>query len=326
MEKIKLGDIHKTGFFPPIVYCFIDINEKDIYNIENTLRHPGGIFNITSLYITKSLSEFIDKCQDGNNDYDSIFNSFRLVLYDLFKFYDSCFEIMACFCKSATPLTDKGFIDQWIEKNGYTVGKKFKEELNDDIKNLKNIYNKLKHTSNRIAWVSINSEQNTCIGYYLETRSNTGTAAPANDIDFPISLNREIRKIYYLIYKIAEVLKDVLSIHIAEHNTNIKFRISSGSLNDEVWIELFNKIEILPQMYLYNEIGEEVFKPIIENEELIMTKENIDKTEWDKNFIPPIKITHTTGGDGYTKSFTFPHMGLAKDISQISDTMNARIS
>lgn len=310
-EAFFVGNIHNTAHHPPLINFFLEIDENDIYNNLNHLRHPGGIFNITSLYIIKSLSQFIDTYLKNENDFDEIFNSFRLVLYDFFKFYDSCFEVMACFCNGKTKLSNKDFIDRWIEKNDYSCSLEFKKELNTDLSNLKNLYNKLKHTSNRIGWVTLISENNNkVIGYYLEKRDSAGAAAPADAINYPISLNREVRLIYFFIYKISSVLKEVLDKHIKEWNKNISFHLSNRIVDGTEWFKLYSKIESLPMLFLPNEIDKEVYLPTVENEKFVFLKETIEKQDWEKKFIRPIKGQHVTGGDGYTKSFTFPHMGL----------------
>lgn len=301
-----VGDIHRTSFYPPIMNYFLEVDEQDIFNKNNKLRHPGGIFNITSLYIIKSLSQFVDTYLASDKDFDKIFNDFRLVLYDFFKFYDSCFEIMACFCKGKKPLTEKDYIDQWIKINHYTCEAEFKLALTEELKVLKNAYNKLKHTSNRIGWVIIADENsNECIGYYLEAGDDKGTAAPSDSINYPISLNKEVRSIYYLIYKVSITLQEILKVHISKWNTNISFSLSNQIIQSKEWQELFEKIERLPMLFLPNETGKEVILPVLQNDNFIFLKQKIQES-----FKGNLQIGNVTGGDGYTRAFAFPHMGL----------------
>jgi hypothetical protein len=314
------GDIHKTAYYPPLMNYFIEIDERDIFNSSNNLRHPGGIYNITCLYIVKSLSKFIAIYLDEKNSMDEVFDSFRLVIYDFFKFYDSCFEIMACFCDGESKLGNKDFIDKWIEKNGYRCSQDFKKEIGADLSVLKHLYNKLKHTSNRIAWIKSRSGKNVSIGYYLEVRDSEGNAAPFDNVNYPISLNKEVRNLYFLIFKISYVLENVLVDHTKVNNKNIRFKLSKKILDAPEWKALYNQIAVLPRLYLFNEIGKQAISVNIQSGKLIFSPETISQNDWSEIFKHELNVEYITGGDAYTKSFSVPTMGLKAENGEVKSS------
>lgn len=321
MIKILIGDIHKTGFYPPIMNYFLSVDESKIFNTKHELRHPGAIYNITSGYVIKSLSSLIDAYTDeslfelGDKEaFDAIFDKFRLVIYDLFKFYDSCYEILACFCDAPTkPIK---FIDRWLKKDAKVLlAEIFDDKLKDDKSLIYLTYNKLKHTSNRIAWANIVSEEKRCIGYYLEAKTSTNVIGSTNEVEFPISLNRQIRNIYFFIYKISDTLCGVLNGYTK--TIGVPFSFNAGVIDDDLWSDLFYKIEELQDYYLPTEISKEIYKPFLENESLYFSQGIVEATNssvafWMKE--SKLKLNFVTGGDSYSKSFSHPHMGFKIDV------------
>ncbi|WP_345329579.1 hypothetical protein [Mucilaginibacter defluvii] len=317
MKQTLVGHIHKTGFYPPIINHFLSVEESAVYNIRHELRHPGAIFNITSSYLINSLSSLIDTYTDeelyDNTDkviFDKIFDKFRLVIYDLFKFYDSCFEIMACFCDAPTkPIK---FIDRWLKKEAKVLlAEEFEVQLKEDKSFIYLTYNKLKHTSNTIAWANLISEQKRCIGYYLEAQTAKSFVGSTNDSEFPISLNRQIRNIYFFLFKISETLCNILKVHTASNN--IPFAFNTGVADDTTWCDLYYKVESLDNIYLPSETGKLIYFPFLENEAFYFIEDVVDHSVSSKEFWEndtEFRLNFVTSGDNYSKKFSHPHMGL----------------
>jgi len=296
---------------------FLSIDESKIFNLKHELRHPGAIFNITSTYVVKSLSSLIDLYTDeaifedeDKGTFDTIFDKFRLVIYDWFKFYDSCYEIIACFCDAGNKPVK--FIDRWLKKEAkVNLAEIFDDSLKDDKSLIYLTYNKLKHTSNRIAWANIISEDKRCVGYYLEDQMATNSIGSTNDKEFPISLNRQIRNIAYFVYKISDTLLQVLVSHTAANG--ISFNFSNGIINDSIWHNMINKLTDLPDYYLPTDMDKVVYKPFLDNSSFSFLE---DKVNPGTSSVPfwltenKLSLNFVTGGDGYSKSFSHPHMGF----------------
>lgn len=301
--SLKMND-NITRHSPIIISKFQSLDEQKLFHHKYELRHPGAIFNITSEFIVASLSQFIDVASQKIFESDSLYNGYRLVLYDFFKFYDSCFEIMACFCNAKNKW--KLYIDQWLDKNGFLACQNFKKNLNDDINVLKLEYNKLKHTSNRINWLNQYVENSTCFGYYLEKSGANGKSEPQNMIDYPISLNRQVRHIFYCIYKISNELSTQLDV--VTRNLKLNFEPVNKPIETEPrWRSLFEKIELLPQVFLLKEINKEFYRPIVNMGKMEFVKDVVKPDNFVSENFKAIRTEVTTTGDGYTKTFTIPN-------------------
>jgi len=295
-------------FKPEIINYMKSVSIEDTFSNENKLRHPGGIYNSASLYVTKSLNKFIDLLE--TEDIEAIGEQFRVLLYDFFKFYDSSYEILACFCHGHNPLKKKDFIDKWITKNGYSCSNDLKNLLQNDISNLKYLYNKFKHTSNFAGYITIDTGKFKVFGYYLIAYDETGAQLNADNDIYPISFYRETKNLFYLFHKISESLLDILKTHIGIHNNTIDFK-AIETPSTIAWEELYNKTRALPKRYFKNEIGKVIFEPKIQNDRIVFDQEILTDANWRKEYPDSqMNINFRIEGDGYTKQFKVPHMGM----------------
>jgi len=121
--------ISGCGMNPPVMSYFKSIPEGCFSYNHYGLRHPGAIYNVTTYQLIRSIVGLHGRIANGGN-YLDIYNDFRLVVYDLFKFYDACYEIMQRFTRPHEP--PDGFIHKWLKLNGYNIGKYFFDNIKAD--------------------------------------------------------------------------------------------------------------------------------------------------------------------------------------------------
>lgn len=312
-ERIKTTD--DFGFGPAIMDYFSAIPEKAFSYEHFNLRHPGGIYNLVVNRLYVDIAVLADKVTNYDERSVDIYPYFRIVLYDLFKLYDTCFEIMLCFAEPhADKPSPKEFIDKWLSKKGYSFVNDFKNVVDAEMTFLKNLYNKLKHTSNEIRFLTVQHEEITGFGYWLEVANDHGGVGPANDIEFPISLAFEIRRIQYIIYKLSDALFDVIKTHVAIYFPNDNYNVSLRDPQDVMFAHLNDVITGYPDFFLLNEKNKEFYKgEFIEdgNKNYIeFTKNIITEDILNKYYAHKVSGGYVNSGDGYTREFSMPHMGI----------------
>ncbi|RYE22724.1 MAG: hypothetical protein EOP51_12515, partial [Sphingobacteriales bacterium] len=166
MTTTKFALSKYTGLTPMLVSFLKAIPTDIIFNKNYGLRHPGAIYNLVTADILDYIYEIkMDNLPVEPKYYDNVGRIFSNVLYEFFKFYDSCYEIMLCFCNKSSGPAKGEPIHVWMKKNGFDLGYNFHEETKAPIKELRNTYNLLKHSSNRLIGVTIRNAKQFTYGY-----------------------------------------------------------------------------------------------------------------------------------------------------------------
>lgn len=229
MEDLTITIRRNLGYVPEVVGYLASIKDFEYSYKYYCLRHPGGIFNVSTNYVLNCFLELLKELEEHQNNYDKdrkleLEKKYRQLINDFFKFYDSCFEIIQACCKQHQPPSEKEPRWNWLEKNKYRAGKDFFNKLNSDLECYRKIYNKLKHSSNAIQSIKFHKAgSSTVMGYYLQSVANDGSIGPDEDIHpkyqnthSASSYNFNLKKLYYLIYKISYALQEVIIQHFKQ--------------------------------------------------------------------------------------------------------------
>ena len=151
MEELTIKIRDNLEYAPEIIGYLASIKEFEYSYKYYCLRHPGGIFNLSTHYVLTYFLDLLKELEEHQSNFDEnkeieLTEKFRQLINDFFKFYDSCFEIIVACCKQHQPPSEKEFLWKWLEKNNYTAGKDFFNKLNTDLEYYRKIYNKLKHS------------------------------------------------------------------------------------------------------------------------------------------------------------------------------------
>lgn len=125
----------------------------------------------------------------------------------------------------------------------------------------------------------------------------------------PISLNRELKTIYFLIYLMSEKLHEVLSIHL-KTLYDYDLSLSNEYIDDEAFQKLKNSMNLLTDFYLLSEIGTAVFKYRINNNNIVFTKETIIEDLVDNYYGNGFNLEMRVTQNGYDNSYFIPFCGL----------------
>jgi len=327
MVDLIIDKRDNLGFIPEIIGYLASIKEFEYSYKYYNLRHPGAIFNVATNYVVRDFIGLLDELEeyrthykkyDYHRDHYDIYGygleaKFRILIYDLIKFYDSCAEIIIGCCKQHSPRPTI-FLWKWLETNGYKKSSKYMfKNTKNELSSFRNINNKLKHSSSKIISNNLIYRDTIVMGFFVEAAFDDGSVGP-DEIIHPkykgkhsaISYNFILRNMYYTFYKISEVLKEAIIQHLKDvYQVSIHFNRAYNKSNDKLWRELYIKMKNLPAVYFPNEIGNEVYKFEELRDKLVFTKIhaksiNVDWIKWD----------FRQSGDGFTRTYRIPFMGL----------------
>ncbi|RZK11418.1 MAG: hypothetical protein EOO43_19380 [Flavobacterium sp.] len=299
--ETKFTLARNSGLNPSIVASLKTVPVDGFSYQYYKLRHPGAIYNLMSSKLVDSISML---CKDLNErKVENIKSKFRLVLYDFFQFYESFYEIMLCFCGQHKAPKDNEPIHSWL-KNRYNVGEDFYKYTSNYLQKLRMYYNEIKHSSNEVQFMIFKNSLQICPAYFLDMPKN----AYQGPVE-PVSLNRELKAIYFLIYMMSDKLNDVLSTHL-ETIYGFQLLLSKEHISDDAFQKLNNSINLLTDFYLLSEIGMSAFKSRIDDDNIVFAKTTITEDLFDDyygdGFNLEMKVTH----NGYDNSYFVPSCGI----------------
>lgn len=299
--KIDFRLEENTGLNPSIVAYFKSVPVGSFSYQYYKLRHPGAIYNLMVNKLADSIGILCKALKERS--VENIKSYFRLVLHDFFQFYESCYEIMVCFCKEHTLPSENEQLHKWIRKK-YDFGETFFKYVKDQIKDLKYYHNEIKHSSNDIQFIVFKTPSEITAAYFLDMPKE----AYAGPLD-PILLNRELKRLYFLIYFISEKLKQVLVKHLKE-TCAFNLQPSSVIIKDDAFRKLNEDINSLSDFYLLSEVGKTVYTSSIENNTITFTESLITETLFYKYYAKGMNLEMNLKADGYNNSAFIPFCGL----------------
>jgi hypothetical protein len=307
----------KLGLVPPAVSLLASIPEKSYYT-HYGLRHPGGIFNVQFSKVARDVLDVARKVSNfsGRSDLDALVRAYTALLFSFVNFLESPYEILLGLCPPVTPPRPKEFVHRWLNSHGYKAGEKYFVSVEDDVKFFREFLNKLRHTSNTVRPLFITHESGQhIVAYYLEGADEQGAIGPDEKFHMryekriaPNSFHRDLRRLFYCMYKVADVLKECLCEHNEQAN-GAALNFNDGyAADDRLYRELYGAIASLPLLYFSSEEGAAVPYPVLH--------EPADQPHLQFDFraacaLPAGRYSYSGGteGDGFSRSFRMLGIG-----------------
>jgi hypothetical protein len=312
MEELTIIIRENLGYTPEVIGYLASIKEFEYSYKHYCLRHPCGIFNLSINYVLNDFLELLKELGEHQSNFDKnkeirLSKKFSQLINDFFKFYDSCFEIIQACCKQHPPFK-KEFLWKWLQRFNYETGKNFFNKLNSDLEHYRKIYNKLKHSINAIQPIYFYKDEISVMGYYLQSVASDGSIGPDEEIHpkhqnthSASSYNFNLRKLYYLVYKISLVLQEVIITHFEQvYETNLDFNQNYKS-DDKLWKELHERVTGLPYIFFPNEFNQNIPEVKINDNNLTFKIKKAKSTNLDD-----YRIRLIESGDGFSRSFRMP--------------------
>lgn len=328
MQNLKIQLVENLGLIPPV----LSLLAGDIPNTYGwyKLRHPGGIFNIQFLAVNEDLLQVLDDLKEisiGTPGAIStpqspeqlalarLMRDYGALLFSFTNYLESAYEILVAFCPQHTLPSENEFLWRWLKNKGYPAGKHFHNDVVDDVQFFRTVFNKLKHTSNRlrpnVLYERFNNEL--IVAYYLESPSSSGALGPdevlhprSQGVATANSFNRDLRRIYFDVYLIAVALETRLKQHYQQIYQKELMPNLGQHQDDSIFRKVCEQIRDLRSAFAPSEFGQETPVPSIREEQ---GKKSLI-FEISKPLAPATVdyiIAGNTSGDGFTRAFTFPY-------------------
>lgn len=316
MKPLDIKLKKDLNFHPPLIGYLASIGENEFSYRYYNLRHPGGIFSLQLNNVVDDFLELLSSLKQLQNKEikavgSGINKEFSRLIINFFKYYESCYEIILACCKEHKHPNEREFLHGWLKKFGYEAGKQFYSKVKEDTKYFRELYNKLKHTSNDLRIFCFYNENRRIMGYYLESVNVDGSLGPFEGLH-PLfhnknsanSFNLSLRQLYYCLYKIADVLCFVLIKHFKKvYNISLRFNNKwvRNNCKYKGLIDLYDEIKDLPELFFPNELDNFVPMPNLKGKYLdfqIIKPTPINLKKFRRGF--------ATSGDGFSRSFRLP--------------------
>lgn len=318
--KLRIGLAENLGLIPPVLGYLASVTKvTDGYRYYR-VRHPGGIFNLQLGEVASSLLNLTihvnSSAPNTPLENKELLRKLRDALFSFTNYYNAAYDILLGCCKVEESRPEKD-VWRWLKAHGYSAEGVYRSGLSE-AKFFLDIFNELKHSSKQFGAVTLIRMRDgvRVSGYYLECVDETGVIIPdplyhgndtaergANSFSF------DLRRLYYLIYKVSDVLLAALKHQFREvYSTELPFD-SQHSADSKHMDDLYEAISQLPDVFFPNEYRKAVPLPRIagkgEHRALVFENHKIPdqrgaRDTYEVNAILPL-------ADGFSRSWGLPY-------------------
>lgn len=318
--KLRIQLTENLGYVPPVLGHLASVGQFTDGYRRYRVRHPGGIFN---LQLSDFASTLLDLVQTVNRhetseplaDNKALLQKLSGTLFAFTNYYNAAYDILLGCCKpeNSVPTIE---VWKWLKEHGYTAENVYRSNLSEAVFFL-DIFNELKHSSKRFGTVSLTrmSDMIRVCGYYLECVDEAGVIIPDPDYHpnargehVANSFNYDLRRLYYLLYKIADVLRTALQHHFQEVYSSILPFDSTFHQDGTVLENLFQAVHSLPLVSLPNEVRKSVPVPRVtgRNQHTSLVFDNHKATDNREKYASYEVTAVLPKADGFSRQWGLP--------------------
>ncbi|MGO9455020.1 MAG: phosphoribosylglycinamide formyltransferase [Candidatus Binataceae bacterium] len=258
------------GFAPQITAILEAVDDHISSHNFYKLRHPADSFAVVSSelgYDFLSVLHLVESLEREGAELRANEESVRLyagLLMSFFRYFECAYEVLVA-------LSDKRRFDEndrkvpwrWLSKQNLCGGHIYYSIVRHEIDFFRKVHNVLKHSSDRLRPVTTALVgRRPCLGYYVESSIADGIVGPSDLSDVSPngqrsanSFNRDLRRLYYSTYLVADALRRAV---IIQGRLGDAFEPASSASDDSMWKEMHDLISALPQAYFQKEAGKPV--------------------------------------------------------------------
>ncbi len=289
--------------------------DKDIflYGSEHGLRHPAGIYSVSSLRVFSAFEEFISSYKNGAS-LEDIDQKHKELLDSMMAFIDDCYHIMKCFYPISSVNKKIIYANKWLEKINEKLIKDFQKDIEPFRKQLALIVNKIKHNHARYCKVEVLTMSRKIKGYYIEGVDLNGVITPNMDIHpkwnnmyTAISYNKDIKLLLIYFYCIASiVVKTINKIIYSIYNRYLSIKSCNDNSHEKVF-KVIQEVNSLDNLFFIDEYSYEIPQILIKYDEIEFRTKAYKTFENKLVRYSDFKIHAIMNGDGSSKSWASPY-------------------
>lgn len=304
--KVSLVFEDKKLVFPAVNILSALSSDFPLFNQKHDLRHPLGIYNVSTAHCLKRLKAAITAIKDPNlsvilygktSDDASFTDTYDGFLDAMMEHLDDCLQVLLCFFPSSKV------------RDSHSVVKKYRATISDYRNHIGALVNHIKHAHGRIQLVSIKNATNFVAGYFVEGVDSDGAIGPAKQVHQPnnqaFSFNRDLRLHFVNFLLISDALRAALSELIEVRET-----AEGEALGSEFLASMALDVESLPKVVFAHEMNLDWPRLAVVPD--AVTSQKVLKVEYPCNYERlstlrgRFEVVSRFTGDGVSKSFRFP--------------------
>lgn len=309
-----------TGNLNTELYNILNnISNVPLYNNEHELRHPLGIYNLSSRRVFDAFEELICQFNNSSSNPKDLSEAHSELLDSLMAFIDDGYLIMKALYPISSVSKDIRFADRWLTKVDKTT-KKIIEDYQNSLfpyrKRLADIVNRVKHNHARYCHIEANTIYGPIRGYYIEGITKDGVIIPNREIHpdvdgfhTAISYNKDIKNYLVNFYIISGLMTHTIK-KLIRHLHDIKIKsIPCESKDDEKIMKICENVAAIKDLFFYDEYDTMIPQIITQTKtEILEFRKPAYKSFIKKLLRPPgrkFRAVMTT--DGVSNSWALPY-------------------
>jgi hypothetical protein len=278
-----------------------------------SLRHPGAIFNISFYSTLFALNALLDELAKSPIDRDLVALRHTGLLLALSNYSEAFHEMLLALSRPEARPPENRPLWQVLRDRGYKAVQNYHELLKKtDCMYFRDVFNELKHSSTVLRTLVVDTPFGTVVGYYLESAFRDGSVGPAERFHpkwhgclTANSFNKDIRRIYHLVYQLSHVMGNCLSAHMQDvHGLTLVAGRPYSDAKDTLTLRVYERTSRLSNLCFADEVGQTLPEPLLENTEPPALRFRFRK-------VPMLhreaKVQLSIKGDGYTRSWKVPY-------------------
>ena len=343
--KLSLSVAQQGNLYPSVYNCLQSLPDSALHHSEHGLRHPIGIYSLSFGRVVQAFKGVLDENEkiyqaqiddNGRCNFETIalLRAQQELLDALMAHIDDCYQIL----KALYPVSRNGakkpahFAHAWLSQANHPTVERFKDQITPYRETFASIDNKMKHEHGRLRSIVmchpalLNVPLLRIAGYFVEGVDDQQVLGPDQKIHegkYAISFHHDLRHHFVHLsivgHLLAQALVDVIQIEYLPSFKPQQYVSVSPPEIDELK-NIAKRIAGLPFLFYMNEVTKPVpsvdLRVSNEDVELILHEKLAFKTltSLQSSILNPYQIELQYGGDGVSRSWKLPYMGLAMKV------------
>lgn len=346
MLKLSLSVAQQGNLYPSVYNCLRSLPDCALHHSDHGLRHPIGIYSLSFGRVIQAFKMVLDENDkiyqaptdsNGKCNFETaaLLKAQQELLDALMAHIDDCYQIL----KALYPANRNGakkpaqFAHQWLSQAKHPTVELFKEQIHPYRETFAPIDNKMKHEHGRLISIVmrhpnlINGPQICIAGYFVEGVDSHQMLGPDQEIHegkYAISFHHDLRHHFVHLYTVghflAQALIDVIKIEYLPSFKPEQY-VSISQPEIEEIKNVAERVASLPFLFYMNEVTKPVpsVQMLATNEgiTLILHEKLVFKTvaTLRASTLNPYQVEIQYKGDGVSRSWKLPYMGLQMNIT-----------
>lgn len=293
--------------------------EKILYQNEHNLRHPLGIYAVSTSRVFKAFNSLVNILKEKKPDKEKLSIGHNELLDAIMAFIDDGYLIMKTFFPKSSVNKEIKFAHQWLKDIDHKIIQDHQKSIAQHRKILNLIVNKIKHNHARYCKINIDTIWGEIKGYYIEGVDDQGVVLPDTEIHpkygsvyTAISYNKDIKRYFVDFYIFASIIANTSYKLIKKHYGIQVLPRKCEYSGDSKLLDLIKNIEEIPDLFFPDEYEIELPQILIDQEkEIIELRKTAYKSYLSKlKRYKDVKVSNVVSGDGISKSWALPYFGI----------------